>query len=198
MTDHERIATLLRQGLSADAIAAILNTDLATVRDVQEGDGSLPSGGGGSNIVHGTDVDDQTITILTPGQPQDVETLWRITGPGLFAVACWAEVHPAGDNDYVGLSLIHEDDDAGSGAISMGPNARAFSTGAQILAGGWLRNYTSAALFSDTLGPSQWRDYKLTITGYAYNEADPGDTTTPLSGNVQIRNVRVVAVRLDA
>jgi hypothetical protein len=54
-TDAERISTLLRQGFSADAIAALLDTDLATVHDVQVGDGELPaSGGGGSGLVVGT------------------------------------------------------------------------------------------------------------------------------------------------
>jgi hypothetical protein len=47
VTDAQRISTLLHQGFSADAIAAILDTDLATVSAVQLSGGSLPSGGGG-------------------------------------------------------------------------------------------------------------------------------------------------------
>jgi hypothetical protein len=53
VTDKERIATLLRQGFSAIAIAAILNTDLATIDAVQVGDGELPDSGGGGGVEPG-------------------------------------------------------------------------------------------------------------------------------------------------
>jgi hypothetical protein len=153
-------------------------------------------GGGDSNIVQQTAVPDQTIAITTPGQPQDVAVLWRLAGPGLFAVCAWAEFKPAGDNDMVGLTLLNENDDEGSNAVQMGPFARAFTSPHEMLAGGWIRAGT-AQVFPVTIWPSQWHDYKLQIAGWAYNEVDPGDTTGPPSGNPQIRNTQITAVRLD-
>lgn len=52
-TDQERIVTLLDQGFSAQAIAAILDTDFATINGLALGSGSLPSAGGGSGLVIG-------------------------------------------------------------------------------------------------------------------------------------------------
>jgi hypothetical protein len=198
VSDRQRVITLL-QALDREEIAAILGTDTATIRDVIAGTGSLPaSGGGGSNVVHATDVPDQTMTILDPGQPQDVTALWRIDGPGLWSVAMWYEIKPFDDNDYAGIGLL-ADTDLGLGVLGSpgGPDARAFTGPGEILAGGWIRQHAGSA-FPEILMPSQWREYRVQLTGWHYNELDPGDTTQPVLGDVQIRNVRAVAVRLDA
>jgi hypothetical protein len=198
VSDRQRVITLL-QALDREEIAAILGTDTATIRDVIAGTGSLPaSGGGGSNVVHATDVPDQTITLAAGGVPQDVTDLWRVDGPGLWSVAMWYEIKPFDDNDYAGLGLL-ADTDLGLGQLGStgGPDARAFTTATEILPGGWIREHAGAG-FPDIVMPSQWREYRLQVTGWHYNALDPGDTTQPVLGDVQIRNVRAVATRLDA
>jgi hypothetical protein len=198
-TSDERIITMLRGGLSPSVIAAILGLEVSEVRAVITGPTELPaSGGGGSNVVHATNVPDQTITLVTPGQPQDVEALWRIDGPGLWAVAMWYEIKPFDDNDYAGLGILADTDlDLGQLGSSGGPDARAFVTASEILPGGWIRQHAGSGI-ADILMPSQWREYRVQATGWHYNALDVGDTTQPVLGDPQIRNVRVVAVRLDA
>jgi hypothetical protein len=83
VSDRQRVITLL-QALDREEIAAILGTDTATIRDVIAGTGSLPaSGGGGSNVVHATDVPDQTITLGCRGRSagRDRPVARRRAGP---------------------------------------------------------------------------------------------------------------------
>lgn len=199
-SSDQRVITMLHSGMSPSVIAAILGLDVSDIRAVITGPAELPAsgGGGGSLVAHATNVPDQTITLAAASAPQDVTDLWRIDGPGLWAVAGWYEVKPFDDNDYAGLTLI-ADTDLGVGQLAStgGPNARAFTTAEEELAGGWIRQHVGAG-FPDVLMPSQWREYKLQAFGYHYHDDDPGDTATPVLGDVLIRNVRIVAVRLDA
>lgn len=199
MSDQQRIVTLL-QRFDRHEIAALLGVTVAQVHSVLHSGGSLPSSGGGSGttVLEATDVPDQTITLAAASTPQDVVSLWRIDGPGLIAVAGWYEIKPFDDNDYAGLTLI-ADTDLGVGQLASqgGPDARAFTTAGEQLAGGWIRQHVGAA-FPEIMTPSHWRDYKLTASGFHFNDADPGNTTAPVLGDVQLRNARIVAVRLDA
>jgi hypothetical protein len=155
-------------------------------------------GGGGASVLRATDVPDQTITLDAASTPQDVMDLWRIDGPGLIAVAGWYEIKPFDDDDYAGLTII-ADTDLGLGQLASngGPDARTYTPPSELLTGGWIRQHVGAA-FPDIMMPSQWREYKLQISGFHYHDDDPGDTTTPVLGDVQIRNARIVAVSLGS
>lgn len=80
MTDAERIIRLYRAGLGSGAIAAILDTDDATVRSVVRGVGSLPASsapGVGSPAWAQAAQLDFAPDFLAPGQ---VATDWGYTG----------------------------------------------------------------------------------------------------------------------
>lgn len=197
MTSDQRVITMLRGGLSPSVIAAVLGIDVGDVRAVVTSTAELPSGGGGgATVLHATDVPDQSIALVTPGQPQELAELWRVNGPGLIAVVGWYEIKPFDDHDYAGIGLMAATDTGGGVGSNGGPDARAFSEAGEILAGGWIRQKIGNP-FPDILTPSQWRDYRLEILGFHYHDDDPGDTTAPALGNVQIRNMHVVAIRLD-
>jgi hypothetical protein len=160
-------------------------------------------GGGGTTVVHSTDVPDQTVTLADDSFsfPQDLATLWTLEGPGLYQVGIWYEINPADDNDQVAITLVATNELDGEAAQTMGPDSRAFASvgGAGSVVPGdttWLRQRggdPSPQVFM----ASESREYKLRIAGFHYHDDDPGDTTVPVTGGVQIRNMHVVAVRLD-
>jgi hypothetical protein len=161
------------------------------------------SGGGGTTVVHSTDVPDQTVTLADDSMafPQDLATLWTLEGPGLFQVGIWYEISPFDDNDYVAVTLVATSELDAEQAITMGPDSRAFAsnggTGSVVPgAAAWLRQ-RGGDFAPQILMTSESREYKLRIGGFHYHEDDPGDTTAPVVGDVQIRNMHVVAVRLD-
>jgi hypothetical protein len=165
--------------------------------------GDLGAGGGGSNVVHATDVPDQTITLADDSWsfPQHLADLWRVEGPGFWMLGLWYEVKPFDDNDQVMCQVMGTPEPTGAGrSFQVGPDSRAYASvgGSGSLApggGGWLRSRGGDA-FPALLMPSEYQDFVLNIAGFHYNDADPGNFDIPLLGDVQIRNMRAIAVRL--
>lgn len=152
-------------------------------------------GGGGSSILHETDIPDQTVTITEePFVPQSLVDLWQVTGPGLITVVIWGEVKPADNLDTVAFELRGEMDEGGSSSVNIGPITRQYAAASEVLTGGWVR--FSAQVQPVVLMPTNTRDYELRISGFLYHDDDPADTSVPISGPVQIRNVHVAAIRL--
>lgn len=187
----------VKNELDDAAEAGTGGVDLAAIQAALD-DGTLVApGGGGSNLVHATNVADQAIALAGANAPQDVEALWAVNGPGVWQVGLWYEVKPFDDNDYVGMTMI-ADTDLGAGvlAFAAGPSARAFTGPGEIATGGWIRQ-KAGDFAPQVLTLGETRDWKLQITGWHYNDLDPSDMTAPVLGNVLIRNCRAVAVRLD-
>jgi hypothetical protein len=135
----------------------------------QYGELELGGGGGGATVVHATDVPDQTITLA--------DDSWSFNQ---HLADLWRVEGPG----FWLLGLWYE--------------VKPFDDNDQVMVQAIGTPEPTGDFSPVLLMPSEYQDFVLNIGGFHYNDADQGNFDIPLLGDVQIRNMRAIAVQLGA